>query len=143
MDSEVLLMYILIFSVVALSVYLVIKLIVNAFMLFILIRKIFKIYSPDFFKKLLTQSYLFGLLSDLLVFIFTILSYRTIFLGVEHIFICADCIVISFVSAFIYNYFCIFNKYDSFKEKKFLASLLLSVFSVSYYVWIPLIAILF
>lgn len=143
MNSEVLLMYILIFSVVALSVYLVIKLIVNGFMLFILIRKIFKIYNPNFFKKILTQSYLFGLLSDLSVFVFTILSCRTIFLGVEHIFVCTDCIIISFLSSFIYYYFCIFNKYDSFKEKKFLASFLISVFSVSYYVWIPLIAILF
>lgn len=124
------------FIIIVLCLFL--KLICNVLLLLIVTRKIFKVKNRNIYNKVLTKSWLLGILSDLLTLVILVFFEKFNFLKIESIAFVLIGIVISFILTLIFNYFYVFRSLDLFKKKRLIASIVLGALTVSYYVWIPL-----
>ncbi len=138
MDSTSFMAYILVIGFIIIVLYLIVKLICNILVLLILTRKISKVKNKKIYNDVLTKSWLFGILSDLITLVILVLYKEFNFLKIESIAFVFIGIVISFILTLIFNYFYVFRSFDLFKYKRLIVSFVLSAFTVSYYVWIPL-----
>ena len=112
MDSTSFMAYILVIGFIIIVLYLFIKLICNILVLLIVTRKIFKIKNKNIYNKVLTKSWLLGILSDLLALVVLVLFKEFNFLKIESIAFVFIGIVISFILTLFFNYFYVFRSLD-------------------------------
>ena len=138
MDLRSLMENILFIGFIIIVLCLFLKLICNVLVLLIVTRKILKVKNRNIYNKVLTKSWLLGILSDLLTLVILVFFEKFNFLEIESIAFVLIGIVVSFILTLIFNYFYVFRSLDLFKKKRLIASIVLGALTVSYYVWIPL-----
>lgn len=138
MDLRSLMKNILFIGFIIIVLCLFLKLICNVLVLLIVTRKILKVKNRNIYNKVLTKSWLLGILSDLLTLVILVFFKKFNFLEIESIAFVLIGIVVSFILTLIFNYFYVFRSLDLFKKKRLIASIVLGALTVSYYVWIPL-----
>ncbi len=138
MDLRSLMENILFIGFIIIVLCLFLKLICNVLVLLIVTRKILKVKNRNIYNKVLTKSWLLGILSDLLTLVILVFFKKFNFLEIESIAFVLIGIVVSFILTLIFNYFYVFRSLDLLKKKRLIASIVLGALTVSYYVWIPL-----
>ena len=100
-----------------------------------MLRKVFNIDNKKLYNKVLTKSWLFGILSDIITFFVLVVFKKINFISPEFFDSFFIAIIISAILTFVFDYFIVFRKTILSNMQKFILSITLTVFTVSYCGW--------
>ena len=127
--------YLLIYGVVAFFAHITTKLISILLVILLMLRKVFNIDNKKHYNKVLTKSWLFGILSDIITFFVLVVFKKINFISPEFFDSFFIAIIISAILTFVFDYFIVFRKTILSNMQKFILSITLTVFTVSYCGW--------